>query len=188
MATCFNLLCGINNGLQNPCHNAKGGIDTVYFANWDDIDQTKGDQGFADTNGDGFFDTIYMKPYANFFCFQIVPFVSTFNEEGSYPNRFFLQNLVLHFYKRDQNSNLLTSFNDVKQQIDNFLTGRLIAIVLDKNGVQYIVGKETPLYNTALQNNSGAALADETNYVVTWQSGSTVSAPIFAGDISTYLP
>lgn len=144
-------------GLAKDCGPNKGGIKTIYIANYDDIS--------AVTLGDDTITAITMANSAKFKQYHFRPetgsMTSTLTVDQKTGSNFVTTDISLVFTKMDTTKRI---------EIAALSLGDLAVIVEDENGVFWYVGKDRAVMASAGSANTGTARADGSNYSITLQS------------------
>lgn len=148
--------CALIAGYTLDCRDAVGGIDSVYFANYEDItvvDSSGTVTGITKAAGKRFWKfEIPTKSSAN----------ATSNPVGSTENGtlFFEQSIDFPVNKRDATTrNIVTALAKAK----------VIAVTKDKDGVYRMYGKNNGLFLGPSTGQTGAAAGDANGYILKFE-------------------
>ena len=144
-------------GLPKDCSHNKGGIRSIYIANFDEVtDVTVGDDVITTITLSG---NTKFKRYA--FRQETGSMTSTLTADKTTGSNFVTTDISLVFTKMETRK---------RMEIAALSLGELVAIVEDENGKYWYVGKDNPLTASAGSANTGTARGDSNNYSITLQS------------------
>lgn len=148
--------CALTAGYTIDCRDAVGGIDAIYFANFDDmtvLDSSGTVTGITKATGKRFWKfQIPSKSSAN----------ATSNPVGSTENGtlFFEQSIDFPVNKRDATTrNIVTALAKAK----------VIAVTYDKDGTYRMYGKNNGMFLGSSTGQTGAAAGDANGYVLKFE-------------------
>jgi hypothetical protein len=150
------MACALTAGYSISCRDAVGGIDAIYFANYDDItavDSSGTITGLTKATGKRFWKfEIPSKSTAN----------ATSNPVGSTENGtlYFEQMIDFPVNKRDATTrNIVTTM----------AKARVVAVTHDKDGVYRMYGKANGMFLGASTGQTGAAAGDANGYILKFE-------------------
>lgn len=144
------------NGIMSSCEFNRGGIITVYIANYSDVEPVAIDEESDKIK------TITMKDSAKFkeysFKKNTGSMSSTLNVDSANGISFVQTDLVLSFAKQDTAKRI---------EMAALSVGELAVIVKDCNGLYWFLGSEEPVTATAGSAATGTNRTDGNNYSIT---------------------
>lgn len=147
--------CLITGGIVKDCNYLVGGLSALYLANKDDIDS------YTDTTpDDGIINDIVMVATKVFFSFEFDDETASFNNEltVSGGQKYITQTVSL-------TSSVKTPA--VIAELKNLSLAKLVAVAVDRNGQQFILGRTNGLEASVQTLGSGAAAGDAAGLALT---------------------
>lgn len=162
------MACLITTGLTKSCGYLVGGVTEIYLTNWAEVSATTTS-------------TVTWKAgatQAKFF--KIEPEKNT----GS-----FVDELVVNNGQKARNHSVSFQLNKKDAQVldvaDQISLGNFVAIVKDRNGVNFLLGATNGMEATVTSVNSGANETDAAGLIVTIAGLQTDTALVYTGTITT---
>ena len=157
--------CDITKGRLEPCKNSVGGLDAVYFVNYDDLPDTAINMDVTDTDKIASVDgSPRAYKYELKGASSLEQTVNSSRENGT---TFFDQVLSLALKKQDV---------DTHKEVKLLAHGRPKIIVRDNNQNFFLVGKEHGADVNGGSIVTGAAMGDMSGYNLTFQAMERVPA------------
>jgi len=149
------MACALTTGYKLGCRDNVGGITEVRLIAFSSV------TGTIVTNGSGVVTGSF--PASGFFKYEVPKGVGQFTEtiNGSTENGtiFYQQELVFPISRMDQN---------VRNEIRLLSLNRLMAIVTDRNGKYWLLGRNNGLDITGGTSQTGTAMGDRNGYDITF--------------------
>lgn len=183
------MACLIDSGVQRTCEFSAGGLNSLYIANYEDVDTLTVDASGevtaivfkTATPQPGFFDFGFLKDTASFVQELVV-------SEGQ---KFYNQTLTFNLSQRSEltsgtpdGEQTPTEAQNLVALMDKLVLGKFIAVAGTKAGTSYLLGKLNGLEASASTLNSGAAGGDFSGYNITLNSEEIEGAPVVTEDIT----
>lgn len=154
------------NGIPFDCEKSKGGIQTIWIANYDDVTEVK-------VGEDGVVTSITMtneakfKPY--YFRKETGSLTSTWTIDESKGVGYCTNEVSLVFTKQDTAKRL---------ELNALAQNRLACIIKDSNGVYTYLGSEDYVSMSSGSHTTGTAKGDNNSYSVTLKDETSGYAPL----------
>lgn len=158
------MACSLNSGQQLGCRESIAGIRTVYFANFENVSAMTESATNVITG-------ITMSSSTKFYTFDLRRETAQYNEaiQSSIQNgTLFYEGTLAIFLEKAQTS--------VRNQIQLLAKAKLMAIILDKNGQYWLLGRTNGLDLSGGNVDWGKASGDANGYTLNFISQEAISA------------
>ena len=164
------MACELMQGNEILCRDGVGGIKELYLANFENIAST--------TISSGVCTGITMVGTTKFYTFQLE------KENGQYDNNAIpsVENGTT-FWDSTITFTMKKLSASMKNQLNNLAQARLMAIVLDNNGVYWVAGVTLGVDASEMTTTSGKAFGDMGGATLTFVGKEPVNDPTFTGTI-----
>lgn len=164
------MACALTQGYTLDCKDSIGGLKEVYFAAVEDVASWTGSAGA--------YTAVTMEATKTFFKYDLVKesanFAEAVNTNVQNGTVFYAQTLEIILNKLQVNT---------RNEILLLAKNNLVAIVVDNNGVSWILGFANGLDITGGGSGSGTAFGDRNGYTLTFTGNEKELAASFTGTV-----
>lgn len=158
-------------GLAFDCEKSKGGIQTIWIANYDDVESVDvGDDGVV--SGITMADSAKFKPY--YFRKETGSLTSTWTVDESKGVGYCTNEVSLVFTKQDTTKRL---------ELNALAQNRLACIVKDSNGIYTYLGSEDYVSMLSGSHTTGVAKGDNNSYSMVLKDETSGYPPLVSEEI-----
>ena len=166
------MACQLIKGNEILCRDSVGGVKTVYLANFENVQSI--------TISSGVCTDITMAGTTKFFTFQLNKEDAQFDSKAISS----IENSSVYF-EETLNFTMAKMSASLMNQIKNLAQARLMAIVLDNNGIYWVSGATLGIDATEILASTGKAFGDGNKATLTFVGKEPSNTPSFTGTLST---
>lgn len=164
------MACALTQGYTLGCRDSAGGLKSVYFIEMDNVSGVTESAGtvsaIAKANAGKFYKYNLQRATASW--------SEAYNDSAENGTSFHVQTLNIILNKMQA-----ATSNEIKLLAQN----KLMAVVEDRNGKHWLLGRENGLERSGGQGGSGVAMGDRNGYDITFTSDNVQYAPEVASGI-----
>lgn len=158
------MACALTQGYTLGCRDSAGGLKSVYFIEMDNVSGVTESAGtvsaIAKANAGKFYKYNLQRATASW--------NEAYNDSAENGTSFHVQTLTIILNKMQA-----ATSNEIKLLAQN----KLLAVVEDRNGKYWLLGRENGLERSGGQGGSGTAMGDRNGYELTFTSDNVQYAP-----------